>query len=746
MSLRKLSTIVLLVAFINPMEVEALEPTTPYQYWKDYCGYPDVIPNIYEIPGGSLTRLLSAQATLVRYSANPSQSQIVRRTDDPNFWRLTRTEDNANWPGTTKSIIGQIPFPTDEMRLATNGRSGYLIAPDIIATASHSPGLNPLDFAVVFNLSSKKDPVTHQCIPPDPDYIPDSDVYFPRPAAPLIANTFSDPELRAAGVDYAAFYLNRAVIGHQYLRIRKDGVASGNDTLAMIGNPFLLRSKLQFGATYAGDKVNISRPAIKFPTFRNFYIAPGASGSPMYNLDRNFVESSIGTVVGLGCLGTLDITVPTESKVLRDLCDDIADEFGEVRHDVNNGPISILAGLVPTPYLRVDPLDDVTYILPVDGMPAPTSTSYTAVASSSEVANTSISASIAPNSVPGEPNFLSLSSYSSSLAPGTSTTITASATVPTGTTCGVYDRYVVVVDQTHGFRDRMLHRFEIGMTDFSVSPDEVTDIYGITYPSSPEIVTYTLTNTRPTAVVVEVTLGQSWLSFDTGSSSLINLAPAGQPGATKAVSVKPNASAFSLASGDYPFSVSFHGKGGCARYEPVQRFGIFHKGGLVLLKRNLSYPVFPPTSPADPVTDTFNISSDFCVSDIKVRFNSHMTGEVVGIPLVQWVPRLRIYLDFVGDHAISSQIWDLNQLPTGWVVPTYESDNEEITETLLMGRTQNVPPTGAGSLSTFVNKSSSGQWSFRLYDDGVNASRNGILLSWELELKGSPRCLGGGGQ
>lgn len=456
-----------------------VHPTTPYEYWADYCGYPDVIPNIYEITGGSLWKMLNAEAMLVHVG------QIVQRTDDPNFYRFNQTEPNIHNPGSTIPITGQVPF-LGEARLAPNGRSGFLMAPNIVATAAHTNDFRPSDFVVVFNLTAKKDPVTQTCTLPDPEHIPASDVYFPRA---LIANTilyYFNIYGAWTGVDYAAFYLDRPATGHQYLRIRKTGGISQTDTLAMAGHPFRMRTKLQYGIGYAGSKENLAFPNFVYPTFNDFYLLNGMSGSPIYNLDRNYVETLVGAATGSGCLGyyTDSFTDPTY-YVMYDLCDDVAEppEFNfPPFHEVNEGPISTLAALVPTPYLRVDPLNDVTYVLPINGTPNPPQTVYTATAAASETVNTTVSVSIDPT---GEPNFLTFGRYISSLTPGASTTVTANAVVPTGTACGVYDRYLTIVDQTHGFRDRMLHRFEIGMTDFDVSPTESQDIYGASAPSVP---------------------------------------------------------------------------------------------------------------------------------------------------------------------------------------------------------------------------------------------------------------------
>jgi hypothetical protein len=210
------------------------------------------------------------------------------------------------------------------------------------------------------------------------------------------------------------------------------------------------------------------------PLFDDFYLADGMSGSPVYNVDRDFVEVVASGNAGNGCtsfLPPLSLYNPNFTWEMRDGCDDLP-HGGEVRSQgMNQGGIPYLARLVPRPYLSVFPLDDVSYILPLDGTPSPAQTVYTASASPTEIGNTTLSAYL---STPpgGEPALLHVGGYTGSLAPGATTAVPVTASVPVGTPCGVYDRYMVVADVSNGFGDKMLHRFEIGMSDFDVSASD----------------------------------------------------------------------------------------------------------------------------------------------------------------------------------------------------------------------------------------------------------------------------------
>jgi len=710
-----------------------LHPNTPYEYWADYCGFPDVIPNLYEIAGGSLARMLDAEAMLARVG------QIVPRTDDPNYWRFTQTEPNINNPGTTIPITGQVPF-LGETRLAPNGRSGFLIAPNIIATAPHTNDFNPADFVVIFNVKSTKDPNTGACIPPDPEHIPASNIYFPRAVNPLIANTilyYFNIYGAWTGVDYAAFYLSQPVTNHQYLRIRKTGSATPTDVLAMAGHPFRMRTKLQYGIEYAGDKANTAYPNFIYPTFNNFYLLDGMSGAPVYNLDRNYVETLVGSPAGSGCLGyyrNSDSTI----FVMYDECDDVADPPQYTfppTHDIDEGPISTLANLVPTPYLRVDPLNDVTYILPINGSPYPAQTLYTATASPTETVNTQVSVSISPTTAP---MLLTAGSYNSSLAPGASTTVAANAIVPTGTACGVYDRYFTVVDQTHGFRDRMLHHFEIGMTDYDVTPAESQDIYGASAPSVPSQINYTLTNTRPTPVSLTPSFDQTWVTLAPviGGSPTINLAAAGQAGATKTISVRLTSAAFALPAGDHPFTMTLTDKGSCSLNGPTQRSGVFHKGTL-LLTEELGITVPVPSPPSNPVTSSFTVDESFCIGDTTFRLDNAVVGSALGIPLSQWAPNLTLTLDHTNASGTTSiSLWANNAVPAGWPIPSYyDAELGATIETLVLDNHANLPPTGARLSQAFNGDDAQGQWTFKIVDNGTPGRFEALLMQWQLELK-----------
>lgn len=742
MRLPRLVTVVACMTFaaLQASDAEALHPTTPFQYWKDPCGYPPVVPTKY---GASISRLLEAEALLIH------ESEIEIDPANSNFYRFKNPRDNKYWLNTTYELEPGAPFK-NERQMGMAGRSGFLIAPNIIATAAHA-GFDAKQFVVVFDLRSKPQPGSNPlvCDPPSEVQIPAANVYKPRNINPLIYDTMaSDLSTYGGykGTDYAAFYIDREAVGRRYLRIRKTGSVTSSDILSIASHPSRMRTKLIYGLTYAGDQIGPSPPGRSYPTFNDFYLWDGMSGAPVYNLDREYVEMVVGGPTGMGCAAALapnSMYNPTSYMAIPDLCDDVPNsEDLAPSHGINNGPISELANAVPVPYLRVSPLDDVNYIVPINGAASPSQTIYTATASSSETVNTTIIASV--DAAPaGEPQLLQISGFNNNLSPGTSTSITATATLPTGAACGIYSRFVNIIDSTHNFKDRIRHQFEVGMKDFQISPAGDQEIYAITAPSVPTKLSYTLTNTRPTPVAVVVTLDQTWAAVTTatigapGSPPTFFLTAQGTSGASKVIDIALKPNAYNLSDGDHSLNISFAAPGDCVLNPPISRNVTFHKGKLVLTQDiELFVPISNPPSP--PVTSTITNPESFCTSNVVVKLDTAHVGDMIGSTLQQWVPHLSYGIDYTGVSPPKNvSLWANTALPTGWNIPGYYDDEVEAQiETLLLNRTTNLPPTGQ-SLSTFNAQNAQGQWTISIQDDGIQNRLPALLIRWSLEFEGS---------
>jgi len=145
--------------------------------------------------------------------------------------------------------------------------SGFLIAPDIIATAGHlACDTDCTDTAYVFGLvmRSADMPVLR---------VQRSEVYY---CSEIIARDMGMP-------DWAIIRLDREVTGHKPLRFRTDGVINDDERLFVIGHPLGLLRKYAGGAT-----VRENTASAYFLTNLDSY--GGNSGSPVFNARTLEVE------------------------------------------------------------------------------------------------------------------------------------------------------------------------------------------------------------------------------------------------------------------------------------------------------------------------------------------------------------------------------------------------------------------------------------------------------------------------
>jgi hypothetical protein len=147
--------------------------------------------------------------------------------------------------------------------------TGFLIAPDIIATAGHCiDGSNFLMKRFVFGfqmVSKQKAKVS----------IPDSDIFQ--------ATGIIDRRLEGNGSDYAIVKLDRPAIGHKSLTLNSKRKIRDNENLYVIGHPAGLPKKFADGAV-----VRDNTPTTHFVSNLDTY--GGNSGSPVFNANTHEVE------------------------------------------------------------------------------------------------------------------------------------------------------------------------------------------------------------------------------------------------------------------------------------------------------------------------------------------------------------------------------------------------------------------------------------------------------------------------
>jgi Trypsin-like peptidase domain len=171
--------------------------------------------------------------------------------------------------------------------------SGFLVAPDVVATAGHCVSsthtAKRIRFVFGFRmLDERRARTTFDA----------SDVYA---GAELIARRFSE-----GGQDWALVRLDRAVAGRRPLSIRTTGKIDNGEPLHVIGHPNGLPAKYAPGA-----RVRDNRPQTFFVANLDTY--GGNSGSPVFSAtsgrvegilvrgENDFVETSEGCQVSLVC-------------------------------------------------------------------------------------------------------------------------------------------------------------------------------------------------------------------------------------------------------------------------------------------------------------------------------------------------------------------------------------------------------------------------------------------------------------
>lgn len=147
--------------------------------------------------------------------------------------------------------------------------SGFLVAPDIIATAGHCADANDVTtirFVFGFRMLSKTQAQT---------VINNADIYS---GASLVGR-----KLTTSGTDWALVRLDRAVANRRVLPIRRTGKIADKQKLHVIGHPVGLPAKFAGGAT-----VRDNQPQAFFVANLDTY--GGNSGSPVFNSDTHVVE------------------------------------------------------------------------------------------------------------------------------------------------------------------------------------------------------------------------------------------------------------------------------------------------------------------------------------------------------------------------------------------------------------------------------------------------------------------------
>ncbi len=210
--------------------------------------------------------------------------------------------------------------------------SGFLVAPDIIVTAGHCVETQSHCSNLSFIFGFAKKSHSH-----NPSTVKASDVYN---CDKLLGQEFTE-----INTDWAVIKLDRPVVGHTPLKIRRSGSVAPNTPLTLIGHPSGLPSK-------------IARDG-KVHDVRNSYFRAdldsygGNSGSAVFNANTNEIE-------GILVRGRTDYQFKNGCKV-SNVCEDGVGGRCEIRGNGLEGEhitkISEVLHLIPE-LPKEDPIDD----------------------------------------------------------------------------------------------------------------------------------------------------------------------------------------------------------------------------------------------------------------------------------------------------------------------------------------------------------------------------------------------------
>jgi hypothetical protein len=696
--------------------------------WVSPCGAPLGIGDF-----ANKYRLIRATAFLAPVN------QLV--ASSPGHYRFTAQ------PGGLNAIIGLPVAPSTqfygEPRMSANGRTGYLVAPDIIATASHD-NLVPDNYAIVFDMRAQD--FGSGCTAPDFDNIPAANIVFP-PHAGMLADTLGQvpPGINANG-DFAAFRLSQPVTGRAFIRLRRDGREESGDHFMFASHPERLALKVSKNVGYLGSSAWAGLP---MPTFTNYGLMDGSSGGPMFNLTSGFVETSVGFVYGLGCvMPTFDSL--QGAYVISNVCPESPgyNWFGSQGphwpsyNSLNTAPITTMSQYVPAAELLVSPLGTVTQAVALGGTPPTTSFNYVLRVHPGAPAAVAYTALVEPPAS-GQPNLLTMTAQSGTLAIGTQLTATATVSAAGIATCGVYEQNLMFTDASHSFGDRVKHRLEVGLTDYAIDAPALTRFNGVTSPYVPTQIQYTIRNVRPTATQVRVSNSANWLRLDgqavPGSGTLnvvYNLAAKGSPGDSAVVTVtidSTNANALPVA--ESSANLTFTNIGTCLNPGAAAT----RTQAVVLDRRSLTITqdvldLVPEAATETPLASLFNVPETFCVTDLEVKAGFVEYGGFFGnANFAAWKSDLDLYLTNPTGQRV--RIWDRGYTPSNWPYERSSYDGSS-TQVIRLNRSDRLPPSGV-TLNDFVDRQAAGSWTLEAVDQVVNGLK-GLEASWTLTLKGTP--------
>lgn len=638
------------------------------------------------------------ESKLINATAFLAPAGLVQYNVSSNTYSVTTVAFTKFPPPDNGPICPSSLFYGEDSVIA--GRTGFLIAPNIIMTAPHVSGssFNPQQFVVIFR-HSQQTAGGAGCTNFTWSSIPRADVYFPN-SSTAVVNT-----LDASGrYDYAAFTLDRSVINRAPVKIRRSGTPRLGDVLISAGYPERTSERVDSAVIYDGIGSTTGLPV--FVTYPGNYLLAnlnsfaGDSGSPVYNSSDDVVEAAVA--YGLGATFTQDLGATCSHAISTGYTSD------------TNGTITDIASQIPRYEVLVTPLN---YVVHVSALGAATDQplktySITPVVGGSSVVTLSpiqgptgsvtTTPVIAMDTVPGV--------YS---LPANGKVFHINASTSGLTHCGRWDYQMNVHDNATGGDNIIRHRFEVGLVEISATSQEdwIDNDIGSPYEKTR---TYTIKNTRPTATTVQVYAGgdlpANVVTINGAGATTVALGPAGSPTDTKTIviGISANADAVATVGTVYNLFVAFANMNyTCAAQDVPLRYIHFKRGerkfesvqGAALLAAPASGQTLGAATRYD--VDLSSIGN-YCVGDLNLDAGFPSPG----LGLLAEVPEVQITLK--SPSGKTGVLWAQNAYPGG--AYGIIDNPEDLYVPFLHLDDQLSPPLGPKHLSFFNAQHLTGHW------------------------------------
>lgn len=532
--------------------------------------------------------------------------------------------------------------------------SGFLVAPDVIATAGHC--IDAPDVAIIFGFD-QFGPGLGAPDEFDPARVPEAQVYF---ASQIMDRKF------AGELDYAVVRLDREVSGREPLAIRRAGEVAASDPLLLIGHGIDLPKKFDAGG-------RVQDPLLAHAYFTaNLDAFGGSSGAPVMNL-------ATGVVEGILVRGKGDFVVQDGCARSRACPDAGCPGFEEITRS------SVFAMSVPQIGVQVTPLHGVEAFGPVGGPFTGASTQYTLTNTAAAPADYSVSIDLGATA----PLLLNggAGAVTGSLAPGAHTAVTVTlapgaAALPAGT----YSATLRFGDLSNAVELTRVVLLDVGTTGIEVLPLGGVTLSGKVGGPFIGARGYSITSTRETPVQVLVQGDQSWIAVDGGASQSFTLSGVG---AGRIVTIGASSDAGALQAGWYAGNVSFLNQSGGPG--STVRSASLEAGRLNYASSGA--PVAIPDRGA--MQSTIFVGDSWCIGDVNIDVD--IAHGFVGDLIVE--------VESPGGGVV--RLHNRTGADGVGLVATYDQQ----------GAAGTVIPDGPGSLSAFNDGPAQGPWTLRITDN-----------------------------